>query len=215
MKKTCCLSVLILFAIVCHSQVLFGIFAGPQVTTAKYSIADTKQPTENKYGFHLGACLKVPFDNRLYFCPAIFYSLKGYKVTFNQYAFPPDTLATNNNTSIHTLELAALLQFDFSNKPNHLFVKAGPSLDFQLAGTEKYELKAGGTVDHDMPYGFPYYGHYSANLILQLGYETKNGFVIFGQFADGLTNINNADFGPEIRHRVFSISIGKYFHHKS
>ena len=56
---------------------------------------------------------------------------------FNRYAFPPDTLATDNNTSIHTFELAFLLQFDLGKRHGHFFIKAGPSLDFQLAGKEK------------------------------------------------------------------------------
>ncbi|HET6993754.1 MAG TPA: porin family protein [Chitinophagaceae bacterium] len=199
---------------VCRSQVLFGVFAGPQLTTAKYSVEDIKQPTKGKYGFHAGGCLKVPFDNHLYFSPALFYSLKGYKVTFNRYAFPPDTAAINNNTSIHTVELSLLLQLDFGDQPDHFFLKGGPSLDFQLGGTEKYDLKTGGSVDHAMPYGFPYYGHYSVNVLLQLGYETKSGFMVFGQFTEGLANINNADLGPRIKHRVIGISIGKYFHRK-
>ncbi len=214
MKKTCCLFVLLLSVIICQSQVLFGIFAGPQLTTAKYSIADVKQPTQSKYGLFAGAGLKVPFENHLYFSPALYYGLKGYKVTFNKFAFPPDTLAINNNTSIHTIELGLLLEFDFGDKPGHAFIKAGPSLDFQLAGTEKYDLKTGGSVDHSMPYGFPYYGHYSVNVLLQLGFETKGGFFVSGQYTYGLSDINNADLGPEIRHRAFGLAVGMYFHRR-
>ncbi len=194
----------------CHSQNLFGMFAGAQTTTASYSVTDIKQPAEYKYGFQAGAGLKIPFDVNLFFSPAIFYSLKGYKVKFNHFAYPPDTTAINNNVSMHTLELAALLQFDLGKQPAHFFIKAGPSLDFQLAGKEKYDLRTGGTVDRTMPFGFAAYGHYSVNLLFQLGFETKNGFMLFGQFTDGLTNINNADLGPNIKHRAFGISIGKY-----
>src|SRR6476661_2453009 len=91
--------------IVCHSQNLFGIFAGGQATTARYSVTDISQSTDHKYGFTSGACIKILFDVNLYFSPAIFYSMKGYKVQFNHYAYPPDTAAINNNTTIHTLEV--------------------------------------------------------------------------------------------------------------
>src|SRR5688572_18091292 len=75
-----------------------SIFGGPQITSVKYTINNKKQSTENKYGFQVGASVKVPFENRLYFAPAAYYSLKGYKVTFSQVSFPPDTAAIDNNT---------------------------------------------------------------------------------------------------------------------
>jgi hypothetical protein len=65
-----------------------------------------------------------------------------------------------------------------------------------------------------MGYGFTQYGHYSANLLIQLGFETKDGLLFFGQYSLGLSNLNNADGGPSIRHRVLGLSIGKYFNHK-
>ncbi|MEI9808721.1 MAG: hypothetical protein WDO16_13155 [Bacteroidota bacterium] len=48
-------------------------------------------------------------------------------------------MAADNNTSIHTFELAFLLQYDLGKNPQHFFIKAGPSLDFQLAGKEKFK----------------------------------------------------------------------------
>src|SRR5215218_11443598 len=101
------------------SQVRLGVFGGPQMTTAKYKIDEEKQPTDFKPGFQLGASLKVPFDNQLYFAPALYYSMKGYKVTFKSPAFPPSELAINNETTLHTIELAPLLHFDFSTQPSH------------------------------------------------------------------------------------------------
>jgi hypothetical protein len=61
-----------------------------------------------------------------------------------------------------------------------------------------------------MKWGPGEYGHYGANLLAQFGYETNSGFIIYGQYSYGATTINNADFGPAIRHRIFGISIGKY-----
>ena len=214
MKRTVFLCVLTTICFACYSQNQFGIFAGAQTSTSKYTINDSKQPRDYKYGFNAGFGWKIPFENHLYFSPCAYYSLKGYKVRFNQFAYPPDSLATQNNTTIHTFNLAFLLQFDFGDKPTHVFLKLGPSLDFQLSGKEKFLLKNGDIVKRNMPYGFAHYGHYNASLLMQLGLETKGGLMLFGQYDLGLTNLSNTDGGPVIRHRVYGISIGTYINKK-
>ena len=197
-----------------ESQPVWNVFAGPQATTAHYTIGGVRQNSNLKIGFQAGLGCKVPFDNKLSFSPAAFYSLKGYKVTLNRYSFPPDSNAIDNNTTIHTFEVAGLLQYDFNTRPAHVFIKAGPSLDFQVLGREKFNLESGGTRNQKMKYGFGDYGRYSANLLAQIGYETGNGLIIFFQYTRGVTSINNADDGPKILHRVYGISIGKFLHGK-
>jgi hypothetical protein len=64
------------------AQNQLAIFAGPQATTAKYTVLDKEQKTTMKYGFQAGVSMKVPFENKIFFAPAAFYSMKGYKVTF-------------------------------------------------------------------------------------------------------------------------------------
>ena len=210
MRKIVFAALLIFLTVTCYAQVDLGIFAGPQITSAEYSVNSEKQSTSNKYGFHLGANLKVPFEGKLYFAPAVFYSLKGYKVKLNQPSPLPDPLAIDNNTTIHTFELAALFQYDFTGNPNHFFVRFGPSLDVQLYGKEKFNRMNDHAVDRQMVFSFTKYGRIGANLILQLGYETKSGVFLSGQYSHGVGNINNADFGPYIVHRVYGITIGKY-----
>ena len=199
------------FTLAASSQVKFGMFAGGQATSAKYRIDEVKQPTENKFGFQAGALMKVPFEGQLYFAPALFYSMKGYKVTYNKFVFPPDAIAVDNNTTIHTVETAFLLQYDFSSQPGHTFLRVGPTLDFQLFGKEKFKTNTNSVVDRKMKFGYSDYGHYSANMLVQLGYEAENGLMIFWQYTYGLGSINNADGGPRIRHRGFGLSVGKYF----
>lgn len=196
------------------SQNQFGFFAGPQATTAHYTIEDVKQKTEFKYGFQAGVTMKVPFDAGLFFSPTAFYSMKGYKVAYTKFAFPPDLAAKDNNTTLHTFELAGLLQYDFGSQPGHVFIKAGPSLDFQLFGKEKYNLTAGGSVNQNMKFSFGDYGHFAANMLAQIGYETTGGIMIFAQYSHGIASISNADGGPHINHRAYGISIGKYFSRK-
>jgi hypothetical protein len=214
MRKIFITSLFISFTIICSAQVKPGIFGGPQMTSANYSVDGKKQPATAKYGFNLGVSLKVPFENKLFFSPAIFYSMKGYKVKFNQRSFPPDSAATDNNTLIHTVELAALLHYDLGSKPGHFYVKFGPSIDVQLSGKEKFNRNNNTAVDKKMIFSFTQYGRFGANILLQLGYETKNGLLFSGQYGHGIGSINNADFGPSIRHKVWGIIIGKYLDRK-
>lgn len=214
MKKFISLLVFTTIAVSSMAQPQFGIFAGPQMTTAKYTVRGDKQSISSKYGFQAGASLKVPFENKLYFSPAVFYSLKGYKAELEDRAFPPDTNAIDNDMTLHTAELAFLLQLDLGKSANHCFIKLGPSLDFQLSGKEKFKLEDNSTVEQKVVFEFERYGRYAANMLLQFGYEGGNGLFIFAQYSHGLGSINNADYGPRIRHRVFNLSIGKYLSRK-
>lgn len=214
MKFLLPVSVALLLSLNASSQNQLSVFAGPQATSANYTVQGLKQKTSMKYGFQAGGAMKIPFENKLFFSPTLFYSMKGYKVTFTRFAFPPDLDAKDNNTTIHTFEIAPLLQYDFSNEPGHVFIKAGPSMDLQLIGREKFNLMAGGSVNRKMKFSFGDYGYVAMNLIGQLGYETSSGFIIFAQYSHGLASISNADGGPVIKHRAYGISIGKYITRK-
>jgi hypothetical protein len=91
-------------------------------------INEKKQETNLKAGINIGAQLKFPVENRLSFSPSVMYNLRGYNVNFSAISLPPDTFATDNNTSFHTVELAFLLQYDFNFNPGHFFFRFGPSL---------------------------------------------------------------------------------------
>src|SRR5215204_5433764 len=186
----------LLFA-VSFSQVRASIFGGPQMTTAKYKVEEKKQPTQFKPGFQLGATLKAPFDNQLYFGPAIYYSMKGYKVTLNDPSFPPTEKAINNETTIHTIEVAPLLHLDFNTQPSHFFIKFGPAIDFALSGKEKFDTVGGaGSVERSMKFAFTEYGRVTAQAILHFGFESEKGYTVFAHYAEGLGSLNNADNGP-------------------
>ncbi|MCW3117016.1 MAG: PorT family protein [Chitinophagaceae bacterium] len=211
MPKFFLLSIILLPGIYTTAQTRFNLFAGPQLTSASYQVGGAKQSTQLKPGFQLGAGAKIEFENRLFFSPAIYYSYKGYKVVLNKAANPPDPTAIDNNTQIHTLETAFLLQYDFSKNPSHFFFKFGPSLDFQLSGKEKFDRADGSSISRSMKYSFSGYGRYAASAVLQVGYETSNNLIFYIHYAHGLTNLNNADLGPSIQHRVIGVTVGKYF----
>src|SRR5215218_2343657 len=168
-------SLVILSCQTSFSQVTYGFFGGPQMTTAKYKVGEEKQPTEFKPGFQLGATMKIPFDNRLYFGPAVYYSMKGYKVKLNKPSFPPAEAAINNEVTLHTLELAPLLHLDFSNQPNHFFVKFGPAIDIAFSGKEKFDTLGGTSpIERPMHFAFTEYGRFTAQAIVHLHIMQKD-----------------------------------------
>lgn len=219
MRKTGLLAIHLILYLTATSQTELGLFAGPQITSAYYTtpeinLGKTQQETEMKFGFQAGGTLRAQFENKLYFSPAVFYSLKGYKVKLTRPSIPPDSAAVDNDVTLHTFEIAPMLQYNFSDAPGHFFIKAGPSIDVQLFGKEKFNKSRGGSVNRNMKFGFADYGHFGANLLLHLGYETESGLLIFAHYSHGVGSISNRDNGPRIKHRVAGISIGKYFSRK-
>jgi hypothetical protein len=194
-----------------NAQSLYAVFGGGQATSAKYTVRDNKQETEHKFGGQGGIMIKIPFENQLYFAPAMYYSMKGYTVALKDSAFPPGVDAISNDVRIHSIDIAPLFQIDFSKQPGHLFVRFGPSVEAIIKGTEEVGLKNNTTVKRDMKFSFGDYGRVTASLVGQFGYETGNGFMIFAHYGHGIGSMNNADRGPRITHRVAGLSIGKYF----
>lgn len=205
----------ILFTLSSHAQVQFAFFAGPQATSARYKVDAIRQPTSYKYGYMGGVAVKAEFDNQLYFFPSVYYSLKGYKVTLNNPAFPPTEYAKNNNVSLHTLAIAPLFHYDFNKKAAHFFARFGPSVDFAISGREKFDTVSttGQTASIDRPMVFSYtdYGRYTAQAILHFGYENGRGLMVFAFYERGFGSLNNADDGPKIFHRILGISAGWLF----
>lgn len=198
----------------CPAQVAFNVLAGPQTTTAKYTILNVKQPTAFKYGFHAGVGCKVFFDNHLYFSPDLSYSLMGYKVKFNRPSFPPDQLAKDNNTTFHQLDFDFLLQYDLGNKPGHFFIKGGAAVSYVFSGKEEFNLVTGEHESRNMIFSFGDYGRYLGSAVADLGYETSSGFFIYAHYVHGLGSMNNADGGPHINTRVIGLTAGMLFNSK-
>jgi hypothetical protein len=193
------------------SQIRTGIYGGVQSTTAGYKVREKKQTTESKTGVQLGLTLKVPFDNHLFFSPAISYSLKGFKVQLTDSASIPGKNVINNDVTVHTIDIAPLFQIDLSENPSHLFVRFGPSVDVAFKGKETVTLKDGKLEERKMKFASEYYSPITTDATVHLGYETKGGFFVFGHYNHGLGSMNNSDYGPKIRNRVIGLSLGFYF----
>lgn len=215
MKKISIFSAALCLSFFSFAQVELGIFAGPHASSAVYSVKGVKQSTDFKYGFHIGAECKIPFENNLYFVPAISYKMMGYKVVFNEPSFPPDLLAEDNNTRFHQVDVDILLQYNFSKKSNHLFLKAGPSFNFILSGKENFNLATGEYISRNMKFSTTNsYGRYEVSAVTQFGFETTGGLTISAHYVQGLFNMNNEEDGPFIRNHLVGITFGKFFKSK-
>ena len=203
------------FVVYACAQARFVAFAGPQITSAKYTVRDVKQPVDYKTGFTAGGALKVVFDNHLYFFPSLSYSLKGYQVVLKDSAFPPSVHALNNNTTLHTIELCQMFHFDFTKKPSHFFARIGAAVDAAVKGTETFDsvdaVQGLVHVTRPMKFSFTEYGLFTASANLHFGYESGTGLSMWAFYNHGIGSLNNADKGPTILHRIFGISLGWTF----
>ena len=211
MKRIFTLSVTLCSVLFSFGQVQFGVFAGPQKTTARYLVADEKQETSFKTGLQGGVMLKVPFEDQLYFSPAIYYSSKGYRVSLKNPTYPPGENAIGDDVRVHAIEIAPLLNIDLSKERNHLFVRFGPSIDVAVGGKEHIFMNDGKEIEQSMKFANTAYGRFTSAGNLQFGFEAQSGFFVFAHYAQGLGSMNNADHGPIIRHRLFGVSIGAFF----
>ncbi|HEY0039933.1 MAG TPA: outer membrane beta-barrel protein [Flavisolibacter sp.] len=193
------------------SNAQLTIYGGPQVSTAQYSIRDFSQETEHKFGFMGGVGLKSLIEGPVYFSPMLFFSRKGYKVTFDRAAYPPDSVAINNNTTINTIELAPLVQINFSSQASYAFFRFGPSFDFNISGTETYDSLNNKSRTQKMLFDFGGYSHATIAVNGHLGYQHKSGFTLFAFANIGISSLNNADKGPKIFHRVGGVALGWKF----
>ncbi len=108
------------------------------------------------------------------------------------------------------MELAPLFHIELSKNPSHLFLRVGPAIDIVFTGSESLVMKNGSQVKRDVKFSFADYGRITSSGVVHLAYETKGGFFVFGHHSHGLGSLNNNDYGPTIRHRIFGLSIGKY-----
>ena len=184
------------------------IYAGPQVTSAKYSIREVKQETDYKIGYMAGLGYKTFIEGDFYFAPHLTYSRKGYKVKFDRPNYPPDSGAVNNNTSINTIDLSPMVQFDFSKKESYGYVRFGPSFEFNLSGTETFDSSDIKTITRKMAFDFGTYSHATISMNFQTGFQHKSGFTAYLFYNLGIGSLNNADYGPKIFHRVAGLALG-------
>ncbi|RYY95348.1 MAG: PorT family protein [Chitinophagaceae bacterium] len=193
----------------------FGFLAGPQYTTASYSLHGKEQVTKGKFGGHVGAIVKIPFEGRLFFTPSLYYSLKGFSVALTDTSSNPGIDAVTNDIRLHTAELSPLFTVYVGRHTDRgPYVQFGPSIDMNLAGTEHITLNDGREVKRSMKFEGDSYSRFTPSLVFRFGVETSKGLFFNAHILQGVGSLNNNDLGPSIRQRVIGVSVGKIFRRK-
>lgn len=187
------------------------LFGGAQITTANYSIRNAEQPTTSRLGFLGGIGLTNQIEGPLYFSPSLYYSRKGYKVTYNRQANPPDSAALNNRVTVNAICFSPQLQWNFSGGPRYFFVRLGPSLDVAFNGREVFDTTGGPPVDRSMLFSSLGYSPITASANVQVGFAQQKGLGFFAFYEHGLSSLNNKDFGPVILHRIGGVAVAWQF----
>ena len=141
-------AVLSLSAFTARAQ--FRIFGGPQLTGANYTVQEANQPTERRQGFMAGIGLTTAVEENFFFSPSLYYSQKGFTVTYNRPSVPPDADARNNEVSLQTVAFAPLLQVNLAKGKSTVFFRFGPAIEVGVAGRERFDSAGIKTVDRNL-----------------------------------------------------------------
>jgi hypothetical protein len=184
-------------------KIYYGVKGGYNYVLTTYSAAKTN----TVHGGYIGFMMKVPFDNHLHFTPQIDLNYRGMK---------SDTLPKKEFSKVTELQVRVmpLVQIDFKHpdqKANTMFVQFGPSLGFGITGNQTKQNVAGTPADAKLKYGFNEYGMFDASWHTGFGYETTGGFRLLVDYAYGLSNMINTEFGPKLKYHTVSAGIGYWF----
>jgi hypothetical protein len=184
-------------------KIYYGVKGGYNYVLSAYSASETNAV----HGGYIGFMMKVPFDNRLHFTPQIDLNYRGMKA---------DSLPKKQWSKVTEFQvrLMPLLQIDFKHpdkKANTMFVQFGPSLGFGMKGDQTKQDEAGVPTDGKLKYGFSDYGMFDASWHAGIGYESTGGFRLLFDYAYGLSNMINTDFGPKLKYHTISAGVGYWF----
>lgn len=186
----------------------FRVFGGAQQGWSRYEIRGAAQKTESRTGFLLGAGFQTLVEGPAYFAPQLSFSQKGFSVAFDRPNNPPDSGAVNNKITLRSLDASPLVQFNLSKGANHLFLRVGPSFEFNLSGTERFDSANGKTVERAMPFSFDRYSYATISFTGQIGYQHPSGFHLVAFYTHGVGSLNNSDYGPTIFLRTAGVAAG-------
>jgi hypothetical protein len=189
------------------AQTDFAISAGYNHNTARIKQLNTKQPTAYVPGFNIGLRVKTGFEPPLHFVGMLSYNRRGFILDL------PGNDTTRLETSIHYVDLAPMLNYDFAvGTSNKFSLIAGPVLGIALSGKQKYTINE---MTSTSPMKFSIsnnYGLFNVGILTGLSYQFNKIF-IEGTYHIGVTSINNNEEfdNTNIKNRGFALNIGYWF----
>jgi hypothetical protein len=184
------------------AQIKVGFKAGIHSTTAHVLTPEGSNPSSDpSVGFHIGAQLRIPFEEKIFFLPQFQYAFKQFNIKYN------NTDTASQELSIHYLEIPILLSYEPKPDQKGWFFQFGPSLSIAMKGNQKTMSAGGSTGDSAMKFAFNHYGRYEINLVANVGYKISRKIGVSAGYAYGLGSIVDDDYGPDIKPRMATLSV--------
>lgn len=200
MKKFLFLAVMMTFALASFSQVRFGVKAGLNLASQKFSGFGINITGDNLVGFNVGGVVDIPVASSFYFQPGVSYSLKGTKSTF---------LDETVKTTLNYVDVPLNLMYKVKASKVAVVILAGPNIGFGISGksisdTDSEDVKFGSDEDQVKRLDFG----------LNFGAGVEFGkFQVTAQYGLGLSNLANTADGDDskVKNNVISFNAAYFF----
>ena len=172
---------------------------GPEAGVNLSNVSGDMPNTDMKLGIKAGAVVNIPAGGGFYLQPGLFFSQKGYQSAILG-------IDTRFNLNYVELPVNILYMFDLGNA-GAIFASAGMYAALAVNGTIKIE-----DVSKDIDFGsdgdekkrFDYGANFG------IGYETRWGIYLRGQYGLGLANVT-ADDDFSMKNNGIQITLGYLF----
>lgn len=196
MKKTVAVvlfTLLTCLAIAQDTKSVFGLKTGLNVSILSTSI---NSDPSSRTGFHLGAYVKVPLSEKVFFRPELYYSGQGQKDDYGD--------GSTTTTKLNYLNIPVL--FEMGRKVSF---QAGPQLGFLLAAHEKGTID-GDKVNDDLK---EFMKGTDFSLVLGMGFQPQEHFNFGVRLNLGVSDIFDIDAPgfPSVKNRVFHFYVAYSF----
>ena len=185
-----------------QAQTSVGITAGASFANVKIKAGGISASPKTKTGITAGLMLDAPMSKNFHFQPGLNFVQKGFKMKDD---FGKETF------NVNYLELPV----NFVYYSQGFFVGAGPSLSCGISGMDKEKFNDGSEDNEKIHFGSGDNDVKSFDLgaNFTVGYKTKSGFLVTGNYTLGLSNIGNTDQSEEgsIKNNCFGVKIGYIF----
>jgi Outer membrane protein beta-barrel domain len=200
-----------------HTQnngIKFGIHAGTSIANMKYEEDEFSYSPKSVFGIQAGFVADLQLSKHLSLQPGLNFVQKGMKIKSDE--------SGSNDTyteRINAIEIPFNILYNSKGNAGNLFVGAGPSVSFAVAG--KYIEKIDGETDKDnMKFGNDEmeddYRALDFGLNGMIGYEFKGGLFVAANYNLGLRNLlpgGDEDYG-KVKTNYVGIRLGYFFNRK-
>jgi hypothetical protein len=206
-----------LLTTISHAQspgIKFGIHAGTSIANMKYEEDGVSYSPKSIFGIQGGFVADLQLGKHLSLQPGVNFVQKGMKVKSDE-SGSDDQLIQR----INAIEIPVNILYNSKGNNGNLFVGAGPSVSFAVAG--KYIEKFDGETDKEnMSFGNDEmeddYRALDFGLNGMIGYEFKGGFFMAANYNLGLRNLmpgGDEDYG-KVKTNYIGIRLGYFFNRK-